>query len=184
LETTAPQTRSQTEQTEIEALFTNNYRVIYETAYRICGNPMDAEDVLQTVFLRLAKRRELPEFNPRPEAYFRKAAINASFDVLKTRKTRNLTSLESIPDLRNYFPDSDPEMVHRNKELKYLLRQCLGELNPQMAMVFSLKFFEGYKNKEIAELLNLSNTFTTVLLYRARKKIKQQFSKSLGGHHV
>lgn len=184
MEKSAEQIQSSLRQTEMEALFVENYRKVYETAYRICGNPMDAEDVLQTVFLRLAKRYELPELSPNPEAYFRKAAINASLDILKTRKASNLTSLETLPDLTSFFPDSDPEQVHRNKEMKYLLRQCLDELTPQMAMVFTLKVFEGFKNKEIAEMLNLSQTFTTVLLYRARKKIKTQFVKTLGGHHV
>jgi len=175
-------------QTEIEALFVENYRKVYETAYRICGNPMDAEDVLQTVFLRLSARYQLPDLSPSPEAYFRKAAINASLDILKSRKTRNQTSLESLPDLKSYFPDTDPEKVHRNKELKWMMRQCLAELNPQMATVFAMKYFEGYRNKDIAEMLNLSHTFTTVLLYRARKKIKNRFSKmfgnQMGGQYV
>ncbi|PIE02774.1 MAG: hypothetical protein CSA81_05510 [Acidobacteria bacterium] len=176
--------RSTTDQTEIEALFNQNYRTIYQTAYRICGNPMDAEDVLQTVFLRLTKRAKLPILEPNPQAYFRKAAINASYDILKTRKTRNATSLDSLPDLRSYFPDTDPEKIQRNKELKYLLRQCLAELKPQMAAVFTLKFFEGYKNKEIAHMLGLSQAFTAVLIYRARNIMKKHFSKALGGHHV
>jgi len=184
LETSARKATSSLRQTELEALFVDNYQKVYETAYRICGDPMDAEDVLQTVFLRLAKRYELPDLLPHPQAYFRRAAINASLDILKTRKSRNLTSLENLPDLRSYFPGADPEQLHRNKELKFLLRQCLGELPSQMATVFALKFFEGYKNKEIAELLNISHTFATVLLYRARKKLKTQFSKALGGHHV
>ena len=45
------------ELSELEALFRDNYKVIFRVAYRITGSESDAEDVLQTIFLRLTPNR-------------------------------------------------------------------------------------------------------------------------------
>ena len=46
---------------EIEGLFREHYLLVYRTAWVITGNPDDAEDVLQTIFLRLMRRTAPPD---------------------------------------------------------------------------------------------------------------------------
>ncbi|HZG50616.1 MAG TPA: sigma-70 family RNA polymerase sigma factor, partial [Pyrinomonadaceae bacterium] len=68
---------------ELESLFRQHYDQIYRTAYRITGSLMDAEDVLQTIFLRLAGNKEKRDLAPSPAAYLHRAAVNASLDLMR-----------------------------------------------------------------------------------------------------
>src|SRR4029077_15447025 len=61
---------------ELEQSFREHHGLVFRTAYRITGNAGDAEDVLQTVFLRLLRRGPNSEALDNPESYLRRAAIN------------------------------------------------------------------------------------------------------------
>src|SRR4030095_14101815 len=69
-------------------LYERHYEAVFRTALRVTGRPADAEDVLQTVFLRLLSGSEQEEAARRPAAYFRRAAVNAAVDVLRRRTVR------------------------------------------------------------------------------------------------
>ena len=58
--------------------YKRHYEVVFRAALRITGNPADAEDVLQTVFLRVLSRGEDAGTASLPVAYFRRAAVNAT----------------------------------------------------------------------------------------------------------
>ncbi len=66
-------------------LYERHYEAVFRAALRVTGNPADAEDVLQTVFLRLLARGGDAEAAPLPAAYFRRAAVNAAVDLLRRR---------------------------------------------------------------------------------------------------
>src|SRR3954463_16229039 len=67
-------------------LYERHYEAVFRAALRVTGNPADAEDVLQTVFLRvLASGGEVEDVDV-PGAYFRRAAVNAAVDVLRRRE--------------------------------------------------------------------------------------------------
>ena len=68
----------------LETLFRAHNNRVFRTAYRITGSPAD-EDVLQTVFLRLARGQEIYDLSQNPEAYLSRAAINASLDLMRSR---------------------------------------------------------------------------------------------------
>ncbi len=70
---------------ELETLFQAHHGRVFRTAQRITGSAADAEDVLQTVFLRLVKGQEEYDLSQNPEAYLSRAAINASLDLLRSR---------------------------------------------------------------------------------------------------
>src|SRR5262245_61575415 len=76
---------------EVETLFREHHDRVFRAAYRITGSVVDAEDVLQTVFLRLSRRGDV-NLEPNPGSYLRRAAINAALDLLRQR-----ARTESIP---------------------------------------------------------------------------------------
>ena len=69
-----------------DELFSEHHEKVLLAAYRVTGNMQDAEDTLQSVFLRLLNRGELSHFADRAAAYLCKAAINASLDLLRSRR--------------------------------------------------------------------------------------------------
>src|SRR3954447_19748089 len=70
---------------ELEVLFRDHHRQLFRAAHRITGSVADAEDVLQTVFLRLARSHESYDLSENPQAYLSRAAINASLDLIRSR---------------------------------------------------------------------------------------------------
>jgi RNA polymerase sigma-70 factor (ECF subfamily) len=157
---------------ELEDLFQAHHRSVFATAFRITGNAADAEDVLQTVFLRLAGRDRAAPPLENCASYLRRAAINAAVDVLRARRVQ-----DSVP-LDDAQPDpGQPEP----SDLRDLLRRALAKLSPEAAEVFALRFFEGHSNREIARLLGMSQVGVAVALHRARRRLQKEINPYLGG---
>src|SRR5215472_11806271 len=69
-----------------EDLFQEHSGMVYRTARVITGCREDAEDVLQTIFLRLIRRAVPPSFHKNPKGYFYRASINLSLNAVRSRK--------------------------------------------------------------------------------------------------
>src|SRR5882724_12625152 len=102
--------------------FTDLYQryseTVYRAALRVTGNPADAEDVLQTVFLRMINNRIAPDPES-PEPYLRRAATNASIDLLRRKST--LPEIE-LDEGRDYHTAQSTAL------LKERLRRALAKL--------------------------------------------------------
>ena len=83
---------------ELEAIFRRYYRMTYRTAYAVTGNPEDAEDVVQTIFLRLVRREFPPDLKKNPAGYLYRAAVNAvnSFAVSRLQNRVTINALNYI----------------------------------------------------------------------------------------
>lgn len=157
---------------ELEGLFQAHHRSVFGTAFRITGNAADAEDVLQTVFLRLAGRDRAAPRLENSESYLRRAAINAALDVLRARRAE-----DSVP-----LDDSQPDPGQPERsDLRDFLRRSLAKLSPEAAEVFALRFFEGHSNREIARLLGMSQVRVAVTVHRARRRLQKEINSYLGG---
>src|SRR5690349_24799456 len=77
---------------EFEGLFREHYLLVYRTACVITGSPEDAEDILQTIFLRLVRRSVPPDIRKNPKGYFYRAAVHLSLDTIRARRREVLTS--------------------------------------------------------------------------------------------
>jgi len=77
----------------VERLFRAYHGLVFRAAYRITGNATDAEDVLQTVFLRLIGRDGSAPPVENSEKYLRRAAINAALDVVRARRVAETVPL-------------------------------------------------------------------------------------------
>lgn len=131
------------------------------------GNAADAEDVLQQVFLRLLRRGNNAEPLENQESYLRRAAINLSLDAIRNRQDARSIPLDDAPPLESHHDQNQ-------SELQDTLRRALATLTGRAAEVFALRYFEGYKNQEIARMLGISQVQVAVLLFRTRKQLQQE----------
>lgn len=155
----------------VEHLFRAHHGLVFRIAYRITGNATDAEDVLQTVFLRLVGRDGSAPPLEHGESYLRRAAINAALDVVRARRTAEMVPLaDSLPGRG----DLD------QRELRDCLRRSLASLNPQAAEIFALRFFEGHSNLEIARMLGVSQVWVAVTLHRTRRRLQMEIRSFMG----
>lgn len=173
--------KSESAPTDLEQLFREHYDRVFRAAYRIMGSVVDAEDVLQTVFLRLSRRAENLNLEPSPASYLHRAAINASLDLMRQRARTDSVSIDDVAPVLVANPRQNPELQSRDSEMRASLRRaiaCLGEKSGEM---FVLKYFEGFENKEIAKLMGTSAMVVGVLLHRARTRVKKEMGDFLEG---
>lgn len=163
----------------LERAFDAHHSMVFRTAWRVTGNAADAEDVLQTVFLRLAGRRSndgsvadgIPgEVIDNLEGYLRRAAVNASLNLIEQRAHKNVP-LESAPE---------PHASSDQRDLREVLRLAIATLGGRTAEMFALRFIEGHSNGEIADMFGVSTLVVGVTLHRARKQLQKEI-KQLGG---
>lgn len=164
----------------LEAVFQQHHPLIFSTAFRITGSAQDAEDVLQTIFLRLLRRPGV-DLSPSPGSYLRRAAVNASLDLLRTRSRSGSLPLDDFDQLPTRRGEADPERRQNDREMRSRLRRALLALSPKNATIFSLRFLEGVPNREIADTLGMSQAAVGVALHRARNQVKEELATLLGG---
>jgi RNA polymerase sigma-70 factor, ECF subfamily len=161
---------------EFERLFHEHHGLVYRAAYRITGSAEDAEDVLQTLFVRLLRRSEALDLEGNPRGYLHRAAVNIALDVIRSRRR----TVE--PDERALADGGHTE----NRRIQELVDAALAELSPKLAELFVMKHVEGYDNAEIAKLIGTSRGAVAVMLFRARTRLKNsiraQISNSGAGH--
>ena len=171
---------------ELELLFQAHHDRVFRTAHRITGSAADAEDVLQTVFLRLVKSQESTDFSvlaTHPEAYLSRAAINASLDLLRSRTRAKSVGLDDVDAGAIESSFRSPEAQHADKELQLLIRQAVGRLGATASEMFVLRYYEGYDNQEIAKMLGTSQVVVGVVLHRARTRLRKEIGLYLEKHH-
>jgi RNA polymerase sigma-70 factor (ECF subfamily) len=142
--------------------------LVFRAAYRVTGNASDAEDALQTVFMRVMKRGEGLDGAAMHEKYFRRAAVNAGVDILRRRASRAESQLDER--LPHAAPDS-PAL------LKERLRRALASLDEADASMFALRYVEGLSNGEIGALYGLNRTRVAVRLFRIRGWLRAELER-------
>jgi RNA polymerase sigma-70 factor (ECF subfamily) len=144
--------------------------MVFRTAYRVTGNAADAEDVLQTVFMRLLRHTQRDAMD-NEESYLRRAAINASLDVIRSRQSDRTIELVDVPSKHSDAETSD---------LRQALARAIGSLPQRSAEIFTLRFIEGLTNPEIARMLGISQVLVAVTVYRTRLQLRKELGKLLG----
>jgi RNA polymerase sigma factor (sigma-70 family) len=158
----------------LSQLFGEHHRRVLLAAYRITGSMADAEDVAQSVFLRLGVSGA-PVNNA--ASYLYRAAINGSLDLLRSRKVAAIEPLEGAAEVRSTGRGSSPETEAASRELGGLLRIAISELPARGAEMFSLRYIEELGNREIAAMMGTSQAVVAVTLHQARTRLKKRLTE-------
>ena len=145
-------------------------RPIYNAAFRILGNPDDAADVTQAVFLRAFER--LDQYNPEYKffSWIYRIAINESIN--QRNRTRNLQPLE---DEQLAAPGS-PEDAVDAEALSGIIQAGLMELQEDYRVVVVLRHFSDMSYKDISAVLRIPEKTVKSRLYSARQLMKVQLA--------
>jgi RNA polymerase sigma-70 factor, ECF subfamily len=173
-----------TELEELGALFREHYKGVFRVAFRITGSQSDAEDVLQTIFVRLTRGWAGRDFSPNARAFLYRAAINASLDIVRHRKRVNAVPLDVADfDQSSKHSGQSPADDFADLELRELVRDAVAKLEGRAATAFALRYYEGYDNARIAEILGTSQMVVAVTLHRARTRLRKEIGSYLEKHH-
>jgi RNA polymerase sigma-70 factor (ECF subfamily) len=149
-------------------LYERHHEAVFRAALRVTGSPADAEDVLQTVFLRLVARGEDAATARLSGAYLRRAAVNAAVDLLRRRAVH----AESSYDDGTPHPAAQPPVL-----LKERLRRAVATLADDDASLFLLRHVEGLSIEELAALFGLEKNNVAVRLHRIRLRLRAEMER-------
>jgi RNA polymerase sigma-70 factor (ECF subfamily) len=152
---------------DFEEIFRENYLLVYRTAYSVTGSSHDAEDVLQNVFLWLF-RRGMPADLRDTRAYLYRAAVNASLNIVKSRK-REIAG----HDAEREPSHTDYVATNHTGSIQGLLTDAIAQLQPRSVEMLILRYEHDYSDAEIAKLLGTSRGVVAVTLHRARARLKK-----------
>jgi RNA polymerase sigma-70 factor (ECF subfamily) len=165
----------------LEPIYRRHAAAVIRTAYRVTGSASDAEDVLHTVFERLARRVDPPDLSRGAAAYLRRAATNAALDLVQSRANRSTTALEAAPYAAIADPTPGPDRLHQARDLARLLREALATMSRRQAEIFVLRYLEDLDNQGIATLLGTTPGTVAVTLHRIRERLAAELAPHLGG---
>lgn len=143
------------------------YKAMYNSAFRILNDRMEAEDVMQEAFLDAFRKIQQYDGTATFGAWLKRIVINKSIDVLK--KTKNMESLESLEKVIIELEDED-----YNEVISYKIdeiRKCMSELPNAYRVILSLYLLEGYDHEEISEIMDISYNASRTKFSRARQKL-------------
>lgn len=165
---------------ELEEVFRKHNARVLKAAYRVTGSMADAEDVAQSVFMRLARGGIDRDRISHLESYLHRSAVNAALDLIRSRGSRDIVPVETADELQSH-PNFSPERAHSSMEIRRWLRLELAKMNPRAAEMFTLRYFEQLDNPEIARMMNTSQAVVTVTLHRARTQLKKKLGRFMKG---
>ena len=147
------------------ALADRHLPAIHAFAWRRLGDRMEAEDVAQETMLRLS--RKAPSWEPggtRLRTWLFRVAHNLCIDKLRARRAHAPLDDADVVDLR--------PRLDRSLDAGRATRRALAALPQRQQAVLVLVYCHGYKTKEAAEILRISEHAAESLLARARRAMR------------
>lgn len=136
---------------------------LYRIACTYCRQHADAEDIVQTAFMKLYQTETEFQDEEHIKRWLIRVTVNEARNLCKSFWKKNVTSLESSGMIQPYdFPR--PEYSD--------LYDAVLSLPGKYKIVVHLYYYEDYSVKEIAEILSLKETTVQTQLMRARKQLK------------
>jgi RNA polymerase sigma-70 factor, ECF subfamily len=156
---------------EFEQIFREHSQLVYRTAYGVTGNAEDAEDVLQTIFLRLLRNELPPNLKNNPKAYLYRAAVNVSLNTIRARRQRLLTGDPEIFEKSLRAAQSSTSGEVRERLLEAL--EELAKSDSAAVEILILRYVHNYSDSDIARMFGKSRGAMAVRLYRARARLSK-----------
>jgi RNA polymerase sigma-70 factor (ECF subfamily) len=156
-----------------EELVEKHKRPLLNTVYRYIGDPEDAEDLAQEVFVKVWKNASGFKGRSKVSTWLYRIAVNACLNDRRKRKHR-VESLDRMQE-SGRTPDAlvaeeDRESAERNR----IVREALSELPGRQRMALMLSRFEGRSYKEIAEIMDTSLSSVESLIFRAKEGLARR----------
>ena len=153
---------------------------VVATCYRFINDKHHAEDVAQEVFFEIY--RSISQFRGQSElnTWIYRIAVNKSLDFQrKQKRKRTITDLADFFARKNekHSESLDPQKILEDFERRDILNAQIQKLPENQKAVIILKQDKSLSNREIAEVLETSESAIEALLYRARQNLRKRLEK-------
>ena len=167
----------------LEELIYRYDKKVLQLAIKFTGDSDDAKDIYQEVFIRVYKSLAGFQFRSEFSTWLFRITSNVCITFKRKYSKHNHLSLNdeensayvsTIPDDSELSPDN----LVVNSEYGSKINEALNTLSPNQKISFLLKHLEGYKIREIAEMMNCKEGTIKKYLFDAVRRLKIQLEKS------
>ncbi|AWB82155.1 RNA polymerase sigma factor SigE [Corynebacterium yudongzhengii] len=152
---------------------------VYRLAYRLSGNPHDAEDLTQETFMRVF--RSLKNYRPGTfESWLHRITTNLFLDMVRHRQK---IRMEALPEDYERVPGTDmtPEQQYSVNRLDPALQDALDELGPEFRVPVVLCDVVGMTYEEIADTLGVKMGTVRSRIHRGRSQLRAHIENAAEG---
>ncbi|MBI9072636.1 MAG: RNA polymerase sigma factor [Melioribacteraceae bacterium] len=166
---------------DFQAIVETNQDRVRNTCFRFVNNLEDAEDIAQEVFVQVYESfshfREEAELS----TWIYRIAVNKSLDFLRKSKRKKrfgqMVSLfgfgEEEEEIR--IPSSsNPQRELEDDERKQILYMIIRKLPENQQTALTLSKLEGFNNKEVSKIMEMSLSAVEALMFRAKKNLEKK----------
>jgi RNA polymerase sigma-70 factor, ECF subfamily len=172
-------TRARQGETEaFEGLFRRHHRALYRTLLGITGRPEDAEDAVQTAFLKAFQHLDQFQGASRFSTWLTRIAINEGLGKLRERG--RIESLDAGDEEDAEFTprklrawDDDPEVLRSRAQARELVEREILKLPAKYRLAVLLRDIQQYSAEEAAQILGLGVPTLKTHLLRGRLFLRE-----------
>ena len=164
---------------QFERIVLNYQDRIYNLCRYLLGNPQDAEDAAQEVFLKAY--RKLKDFRPESSLYtwLYRIGVNTCLDHKRKFRPEPFKDQSLAEDLPS--PEPSPERRYQSKEIGQAIQSAFEQLSKNSRAVIVLKEMEGLSYEEIAEVMGTSVGTVKSRISRTREELRRLLRKKSAG---
>lgn len=160
-------------------------RIVLSIAIKYTGNIDDAKDLYQEIFIRAFRGLNNFQFRSEFSTWLYRIAVNVCLTYKSRSKEYLKVSIMEENDESDFtneisrqlvYDGSSPEEQAASSELSEIIDAALETLSSRQKMAFILKHYEGYKIREIAEMLNCKEGTIKKYLFDAIKNLRNKLS--------
>lgn len=157
-----------------------------EKIIRLChsfvNNTEDAEDIAQEVFLEVYHSIDAFRGEASLTSWIYRIAVNKSLNFLRAKKRRSFILrfgqvFSSGGQVENIASDETPDSRHESNEAAEALRHAVDALSENQRVAFTLHKYDGLPQKEIADIMGLSQASVESLIHRAMQNVRKKLIK-------
>ena len=152
---------------------------VYNLAYRMLGNSVEAENAAQETFIRMYTKLDTYDPERKFSSWLLAIASHYCVDVLRRRRM-NYLSLDDLPPMVELsMPKAaQPEQVVVREQNASAVQRLLATLPPNYRIPVVLRYWYDMSYREIAETMGVTESTIKTRLHRARAKLARHASKS------
>lgn len=137
--------------------------LVYRVALHACGNRMDAEDMVQNVFIKLFQHKKSFVSEEHKKSWLIRVTVNECHSLFRSNWKSRVQPVEQVEcgTTEDFEEKSD-------------LYDAVMELPPKYRVLIDLYYYEEYSIKEIADALKINASTIQTRLMRARKQLREK----------
>jgi len=151
-------------------LYEDYYGQLMGVCLRYANHQDDALDILHDGYIKVF--RHISKYQPGTSliAWMRRIMVNTAIDYYRKKSRRRTDDLDAAQGVQSYDPDAVSKLGTAD------ILACIQRLSPAYRSVFNLYVIEGYSHKEIADILEITESTSRSNLVKARLKLREMLA--------